>query len=178
MFGESKHGGHQRRFSFPISTSVPPYFGKSTTSPDFKFMACNVPFTSRMPGPVATTVPSCISLALSVGSSIPPDVTVAVCYLCLDAGLLEPLRRDCACRGTDAGFVHMSCLAGYSATKSMQTNDMDEFRKPWRDCPSCHQQYQNELAVDIATEFVSFVRRKYPHNTRRQVESLHLKLLD
>ena len=31
-----------------------------------------------MPGPVATTVPSCMSLALSVGSSIPPDVTVSL----------------------------------------------------------------------------------------------------
>ena len=31
----------------------------------------------------------------------------AVCYLCLDGGVDEvdqPLRRDCACRGTDAGL--------------------------------------------------------------------------
>jgi len=42
----------------------------------------------------------------------------SVCYLCLDGGVEEsgqPLRRDCACRGTDAGFVHLSsCLAGFA----------------------------------------------------------------
>ena len=35
----------------------------------------------------------------------------SVCYLCLDGDLDDdgrPLRRDCACRGTDAGFVHLS----------------------------------------------------------------------
>jgi hypothetical protein len=53
---------------------------------------------------------------------------------------------------------------------------MIEFRKPWRDCPGCHQCYQNEFAVDIASKFVSFVRRQYPDNTERQVESIHQKL--
>jgi hypothetical protein len=53
---------------------------------------------------------------------------------------------------------------------------MNEFVDPWIDCPSCHQEYQNELGIDIATEFVSFVRRQYPRNTQRQVESLNLKL--
>ena len=99
----------------------------------------------------------------------------AVCYLCLDTGL-EPLRRDCACRGTDAGFVHLSCLNGYAATKSVQARDMIEFVKPWRVCPSCHQQYQNKFAVDIATDFSSFVLRQYPDNTQSQVEALFLKL--
>jgi hypothetical protein len=33
-----------------------------------------------------------------------------------------------------------------------------------------------ELRIDIATKFVSFVWRKYPDNTQRQVESLYLKL--
>jgi hypothetical protein len=100
----------------------------------------------------------------------------AVCYLCLDGEADEPLRRDCACRGSDAGFVHLSCLAEYAATKSKQAGDTNEFRKPWAICPNCHQDYQNEFAVDIASEFVSFVRNQYPNNTRGQVESLHLKL--
>ena len=95
----------------------------------------------------------------------------AVCYLCLDTGL-EPLRRDCACRGTDAGFVHLSCLNGYAATKSVQARDMIEFVKPWRVCPICHQQYQNKFAVDIATDFSSFVLRQYPDNSQSQVEAL------
>jgi hypothetical protein len=53
---------------------------------------------------------------------------------------------------------------------------MDEFVKPWIDCPGCHQEYQNELAIDIATKFVSFVRRQYPSDTQKQVESHNMKL--
>ena len=30
----------------------------------------------------------------------------------------QPRRRDCACRGTDAGFVHFSCLMKYVEIKS------------------------------------------------------------
>jgi hypothetical protein len=108
------------------------------------------------------------------------DDGVAVCYLCLGGGADDddgqPLRRDCACRGTDAGFVHLACLAEYAETKSKLARDVTEFRKPWRDCPSCHQKYQNKLAIDIATEFVSFVRRQYPDNTRMQVVALNSKL--
>jgi hypothetical protein len=101
----------------------------------------------------------------------------AVCYVCLhavdEAGQL--LRRDCACRGTDAGFVHLSCLTKYAEVKSTQARDTDEFVNVWETCPGCHQDYQNELAIDIATEFVSFVQRQYPQDTQRQVEALHLK---
>jgi len=104
---------------------------------------------------------------------------VVVCYLCLDGGLDEdgqPLRRDCACRGTDAGFVHLACCTKYAATKSVQASEMNEFVKPWETCPGCHQYYQNEFAVDIATKFVSFVRGQYPRDTQKQVEALYLKL--
>jgi hypothetical protein len=58
------------------------------------------------------------------------DREEAVCYLCLDCDLdddSKPLRRDCACRGTDAGFVHLSCLANYAATKSKQASGSIEF---------------------------------------------------
>jgi hypothetical protein len=107
------------------------------------------------------------------------DESEAVCYLCLGGDLDDdgqPLRRDCACRGTDAGFVHLSCLTNYAATKSKQASGMNEFVQPWRVCPGCHQVYQNELGIDIASEFVSFVRRQYPRDTRRQVEALYLKM--
>jgi hypothetical protein len=105
----------------------------------------------------------------------------SVCYLCLGGDLDDdgqPLLRDCACRGTDAGFVHLSCLAGYAANKNKgwDGSDIKEFVKPWQVCPSCRQVYQNELAVDIASKFVSFVRRQYPDDTRMQVESLYSKL--
>jgi len=107
------------------------------------------------------------------------DDSAPVCYLCLDADADDdgqPLRRDCACRGTDAGFVHLSCLAEYAEIKSMRASDMNEFVNPWLVCPGCHQYYQNELRLDIATEFVSFVQRQYPDETQSQVESLYLKL--
>ena len=48
------------------------------------------------------------------------DDMEAVCYLCLYGGHDEagqPLRRDCACRGSDAGFVHLSCLTDYASNK-------------------------------------------------------------
>jgi hypothetical protein len=108
-------------------------------------------------------------------------VEEAVCYLCLDGGVDkadQPLRRDCACRGTDAGFVHLACLAEYAETKSMQArDDMIEFTQPWETCPGCHQNYQNEFRIDIATKFVSYVRGQYPDDTQRQVEALYLKLV-
>ena len=88
----------------------------------------------------------------------------------------QPVRRNCACRGTDAGFVHLSCLTDYAKNKSIQARDINEFRKPWHTCPSCHQEYQNELAIDIATKFMSFVRRQYPGDTQKQVEALYVKL--
>jgi hypothetical protein len=101
--------------------------------------------------------------------------------LCLDGGVDDddagqPLRRDCACRGTDAGFVHLSCLADYAETKSEQARGMNAFRDPWKVCPGCHQEYQNELAIDTANKFLLFVRRQSPDNKQRQVESLYVKL--
>jgi len=42
---------------------------------------------------------------------------------------------------------------------------------------SCNNYYQNELGIDVATKFMSFVRRQYPGDTQRQVESLYVKLL-
>jgi hypothetical protein len=117
-----------------------------------------------------------VNVTSSLSSS---DYGEAVCYLCLDGGGDEAnnqqLRRDYACRGTDAGFVHLSCLAAYAETKSVQARDMNEFIKPWEKCPGCHQYYQNELRIDIANKFVSFVRRQYPDDTRRQVEALDVK---
>ena len=103
----------------------------------------------------------------------------AVCYLCLDGGVDEadqPLRRDCACRGSDCGFVHLSCLTDYAAAKSKQSLDMIGFAMPWHTCPNCNQEYQNELAIDIANKFVPFVQRQYPDNTQRQAEALYVFL--
>ena len=101
-----------------------------------------------------------------------------VCYLCFDGGvddLDQPSRRECACRGTDAGFVHLSCLAKYAASISLQAHTAKEAIKPWEICPGCHQKYQHQLRIDITTEFVSFIRKQYPRDTQKQVEEIQMK---
>ena len=53
-------------------------------------------------------------------SSPPPG---AACWICLDRHLDEggkPIVRDCSCRGDDAGFVHLSCLAYYAEAKTKE----------------------------------------------------------
>jgi len=77
-----------------------------------------------------------------------PSDKEALCYLCLDGDLDDdgqPLRRDCACRGSDAGFVHLECLAEYAAAKSKQASDMNKFVEPWQVCPGCHIKMSLEL---------------------------------
>ena len=111
--------------------------------------------------------------------TLPSDIDgVPVCYFCYDAVDVagQHVRRDCACRGTDAGFVHLSCLTDYAEIKSEQAIDMNQFENPLEMCPHCHQFYQNDLRIDIATRFVSLVRRTDPDNTQLQVESLYVKL--
>ena len=47
----------------------------------------------------------------------------ALCVICAlmgervdEAG--QQVRRNCACPGTDAGFVHLSCLTNYAIAKN------------------------------------------------------------
>ena len=119
---------------------------------------------------------------LGMFSSLPPpsdDGKDAVCYLCLEGGESEPLRRDCSCRGTDVGYAHLSCLTTFASSKNKEWDgrDTNDFQNPWRLCSNCLQTYQNELRIDIATEFVSFVRRQYPRDTQMQVEALYNKMM-
>ena len=114
--------------------------------------------------------------------SLPPpseDGKDAVCFLCLEGGESEPLRRDCSCRGTDAGYAHLSCLTIFASSKNKEWDgrDTNDFQNPWKLCSNCLQTYQNELRIDIATEFVSFVRRQYPRDTQMQVEALYNKMM-
>jgi hypothetical protein len=89
----------------------------------------------------------------------------AVCYVCLhavdEAGQL--LRRDCACRGTDAGFVHLSCLTKYAEVKSTQARDTDEFVNVWETCPgvvfNTTRKGPDILTVPIVTVFVPIVTK-------------------
>ena len=90
----------------------------------------------------------------------------AVCWICLDGGADDtgmPLVRDCACRGDDAGFAHLSCIIKYAQKKSEQAIVPNEFITPWEKCPNCLRSYQNDLAVHIADAFVSFAKKSYDY---------------
>ena len=107
-----------------------------------------------------------------------------MCYLCFGEGPDEagqPLVRDCSCRG-GTGWAHLSCIIEYAKQKSLQLiahdgldTDGEDFVhviRSWEFCPNCTFWYQNELAVDIATEFVSFVEGKYPGDQGKYIEAL------
>ena len=89
-----------------------------------------------------------------------------------------PLRRDCSCRGSDAGFVHLECLVENAKNQNTRWNgrDLIEFTRPWEVCPICCKFYQSTLAVDISTEFLTFVQEAYPGDTRKQIEALDMRL--
>ena len=86
----------------------------------------------------------------------------------------QPLR-DCSCRG-GSGFSHLSCLVEYAGYKCQQINDVSQFSNLWEVCPSCNQNYQNELAVNLATKFVDFVENTYADDQSRYLEALLFKL--
>ena len=95
------------------------------------------------------------------------------CYICLDEGPDEagkPLVRDCSCRGDTAGFAHLSCIIEYAEQKSKQAADSDlwAFSTPWYDCNNCHQPFQNQVALDLSSDFVSFAKEAYgyPGNSK------------
>ena len=115
-------------------------------------------------------------------SPLPPSIDPdAACYLCLDGGSDEsPLQRDCSCRGTDVGYVHFSCLAQYATFKTKEWNDEDAatmLTVPWTHCQLCLHEYQNDLKINLTTEFVSLIQREYLDNEPMRVYSLHIKML-
>lgn len=110
----------------------------------------------------------------------PPTAEEDKCWICLDASHAsgEPLRRDCSCR-RDWGWVHFPCLVNFAIQKTRQwVNEEDPdfpLTAPWAVCPKCKRLYQNELALDLASEFVSLAEEKYEQLL--QLEALELKLI-
>ena len=97
----------------------------------------------------------------------------AACYFCLEEGPDDEgksLVRDCSCRGDSAGFAHLSCLTKYAEQKCRAAiyTHMDAFAEPWHKCNNCKQTFQNQLSVDLASAFVSFVEVNYgqPGNSK------------
>jgi hypothetical protein len=111
----------------------------------------------------------------------------AACYFCLGEegdGEGNSLVRDCSCRGDSAGFVHFSCLAKYAEQKCRAAvdGDMTSFREPWKICTNCKQPFQNQLSLDLASEFASFAEVTYGHDGNNKwekmkvIDSLHFKI--
>jgi len=105
------------------------------------------------------------------------DPDGAVCYFCLgeeadDEG--SPLVRDCSCRGDSAGFAHLSCLTTYAEQKCKQADerDMSEFTEPWEICNNCKQNFQGQLAIDLASSCVSFAEATYGHHDNSKWDKL------
>ena len=74
-------------------------------------------------------------------SSEPP--ASAVCYLCLSRGD-EPLVRNCACRGSDAGFAHATCLIDYAVAGEAEKPEL------WRECGLCKQEFFGKAKLALA----------------------------
>jgi len=86
------------------------------------------------------------------------------CWICMDEGPDDrghPLRRDCSCRGSSAGFGHPSCVTQYAEQK-FTIGPSCETWDPFIRCPNCNQNYQNELALDMADALVTFIQEKFP----------------
>ena len=90
----------------------------------------------------------------------PPALVCAPCWICLEDGPDDdgqPLVRDCACRGTSAGY-HLSCIIDYAKVKTNKAIDLREkkhkvvenFREPWKICPNCQQPYMGVVMLQLA----------------------------
>ena len=95
------------------------------------------------------------------------------CWICLEEGpnnLGQPLRRDWACRGS-GGYIHLSCLARYAQQKAYRIIETEEDRDQ-----ICLADYENDVAIDMAEDFVSMVENEYLQEQLICLEALHFKL--
>jgi len=83
------------------------------------------------------------------------------------------IARVVASQQALATFPASSCK---TEEQAMGGHDVDKFDEPWRTCPSCHQAYQNDLVLDLAAEFLTFVEGKYPGDQWKHLEALFGRL--
>jgi hypothetical protein len=66
--------------------------------------------------------------------------------------------------------------------KAVCEEDMIAFAEPWHKCNNCKQPFQNQLAIDLASAFISFTEAVYgqPGNSKwdklKVITSLRLKI--
>ena len=111
----------------------------------------------------------------------------AACYFCLgeetdNEG--KPLLRDCSCRGDSAGFAYLSCLTKYAEQKWQQAGDgyIKALIEPLKIFNNCKQPFQNQLAIDLVSAFVSYAEAVYDVGNNKWDKlkvmfALHLKII-
>ena len=106
-------------------------------------------------------------------SSVPPTPT-ASCYICLENGTENgTLLRNCACRG-DAGWVHVTCLAKYAASKVVDARKKDPkcpVLKYWNTCLLCKTNFMQNMGLAMASACV----QQYDH-LQETAELRHLSV--
>ena len=103
----------------------------------------------------------------------------AECQICLSSDQThEPLVRDCNCSG-QSGFVHISCVARAAEIKSNKNiHNWLECSKYWNLCSSCGELHQNELALNLLSQFVKYIEKKHPGDQFSiNVINAHVQLL-
>ena len=88
------------------------------------------------------------------------DGDAVVCWVCAEGSSRtrsRQLMRGCACRGTDAGFAHLSCL--------VEAATHDENR--WRSCPTCKQHFTGDVRLGLARARWELHRTQPTHDWQR-----------
>mmetsp|Transcript_35031 Transcript_35031/g.61523 ORF Transcript_35031/g.61523 Transcript_35031/m.61523 type:complete len:423 (-) Transcript_35031:162-1430(-) len=104
------------------------------------------------------------SPCFTASESRPPSTE---CWICLDGDPDDEgksIVRDCSCRGDDAGFAHLSCLVSYAdrKTRDLIESGKGDLLEPWVECPHCRQNYQRQVALDMANSLLSFIDENCP----------------
>ena len=89
-----------------------------------------------------------------------PPPPAASCYICLEnseESNNQPLLRNCACRGDDAGWAHVACLAKFAASKAAEalhsvrdSDDSVDIGMIWKNCILCKTPYMQNMGLAMA----------------------------
>jgi len=97
------------------------------------------------------------------------------CWLCLEEGSNQggkPLIRNCSCRGS-SGFAHLSCIINYAEKMSRDAHERGEYPVVFfRTCPSCKQNYQDDVESMLVKAELEFVEREYKNNHLLYIDAL------
>ena len=129
---------------------------------------------------MAMAVANCLYLMQMPHTAEQGDAYCWICHSEVADDLGQPPRRDCLCRGSYSGFLHLSCLVEYAEQKSLQygmNRKVSTLVDPWRHYPSYKQPYQNQPAIDPVNKYVVFVETHYPGNQMLQLDALRSQKL-